>query len=102
MRRYRSAEVRHDDNFTPARRVARYPTSSTRYAISCSRTNPRSRPDRDAGCYCDDVEIAARVLRDRGAGAILVTGRAGSMLVDDGPVTLVSGAESGGVDTTFG
>ena len=49
----------------------------------------------------DDVERAARVLRDRGARALLVTlGERGSMLVDDGPVALVPAPRVEAVDTT--
>jgi ribokinase len=49
----------------------------------------------------DEVKRAARVLRDRGAGAVLVTlGRRGSMLVDDGPVARVPAPKVRAIDTT--
>jgi ribokinase len=47
------------------------------------------------------VERAARVLRDRGARAVLVTlGERGSMLVDDGPVASVPATRVQAIDTT--
>jgi len=49
----------------------------------------------------DEVKRAARVLRDRGAGAVLVTlGRRGSMLVDDGSVARVPAPKVRAIDTT--
>lgn len=48
-----------------------------------------------------DVERAAQTLRNRGAGAVLVTrGERGSMLVDDGPTEIVAAPTMRAVDTT--
>jgi ribokinase len=48
-----------------------------------------------------EVEQAARVLREQGAGAVLVTlGERGAMLVDDGPTELVAAPAVRAVDTT--
>ncbi|HUP72244.1 MAG TPA: ribokinase [Acidimicrobiales bacterium] len=49
----------------------------------------------------DEIERAARVLRERGARAVLVTlGERGSMLVDDGPLALAPAPKAQAVDTT--
>ena len=49
----------------------------------------------------DEIEGAARVLRERGARAVLVTlGERGSMLVDDGPLGLAPAPKVQAVDTT--
>lgn len=49
----------------------------------------------------DEVERAARVLRGRGAGAVIVTlGERGALLVDDGPVALAPAPQVKAVDTT--
>jgi ribokinase len=48
-----------------------------------------------------DAERAARVLRDRGARAVIVTlGERGALLVDDGPIAVVPAPKVQAVDTT--
>ena len=49
----------------------------------------------------DDAERAARLLRHRGARAVLVTlGERGALLVDDGPVEFVAAPKVRAIDTT--
>ena len=49
----------------------------------------------------DEIGSAARVLRDKGARAVLVTlGARGSLLVDDGPLAVVRAPKVQAVDTT--
>lgn len=49
----------------------------------------------------DDAERAARLLRDRGPRSVLVTlGERGSLLVDEGPRTLVPAPKVRAIDTT--
>ena len=49
----------------------------------------------------DEIERAARALREKGARAVLVTlGERGSMLVDDGPVAVAPAPKVPAIDTT--